>query len=407
MAGALGAAALAGDGVWYGFGEREASSGSVTPYSAWSDWSDGNATPENIPLTLVRAAVLAASPHNTQPWRFRVGESFVEVYLETSRSVRGLDPYLREAHIGIGCALENLLLAAAAHGCAAKLIPAAGELSAGPERPALQLAGRVELSASAKHQSELYQAIPLRRTNRSPYDPARSLPSGFAGDLISACRADEDVRLFLFEDSTQRAELTRISAAANLELYSDPAVESGSEAWIRWRSSEVQRFKDGLTIDCFGLSPAMTALAKLAPVSVLKRAAAPEHRSQLYARQMQSASLIGVIALRDRLSIRQNLSAGRVWQRAHLLATARGIGARPCNEAIERIDHERLLGRAPQTHQTQSELSRVIGDPAWQPTFLFLMGYPTQAAHASPRRPAELTVAASAEGTQTIPQSRT
>jgi hypothetical protein len=64
----------------------------------------------------VRAAILAASPHNTQPWLFKVAGSIIELYIDTGRNVGPLDPYLREEHIGMGCALENLLLAAAADG---------------------------------------------------------------------------------------------------------------------------------------------------------------------------------------------------------------------------------------------------------------------------------------------------
>lgn len=61
--------------------------------------------------------------------------------------------------------------------------------------------------------------------------------------------------------------------------------------------------------------------------------------------------------------------------------------ARPCNEAIEMIDYERNLGRPA---RRMAELAEVTGDGSWQPTFLFLMGYPTLAAHASPRRPVEM-----------------
>jgi nitroreductase len=373
------------DGVWYALADGQLHPHQGSPYSAWSNW---NAEKEPKPLNLVRAAILSASPHNTQPWRFRVGETFVELHLETSRSVRGLDPYLREAYMGMGCALENLLLAATANGYAAKLTLADGELHADLQQPAMRLVARVDLSPGARQVSELYLAIPHRHTNRSPYDVKRSLPSSFAGELVSACCQDEDVRVILFQEPTQREGLVSISAAANLELYSDPNVESGNEEWIRWRSRDVQTFKDGLTIDTFGLSPLATAMAKLAPVSMLKRAASPEHRSALYAKQMQSANLIGMITVRNRFDIRQSLSAGRVWQRVHLLATARGVGTRPCNEAIEMIDHERFLGKAA---KRQSQLSNVIGDPSWQPTFLFLAGYPTQPAHPSPRRPAELT----------------
>jgi hypothetical protein len=49
-------------------------------------------------------------------------------------------------------------------------------------------------------------------------------------------------------------------------------------------------------------------------------------------------------AVPDRYDQQNCLRAGRIWQRSHLLATARGLAGRPCNEAIEMIDHERAQG---------------------------------------------------------------
>ena len=77
-------------------------------------------------------------------------------------------------------------------------------------------------------------------------------------------------------------------------------------------------------------------------------------------------------------------ACGPNWQRAHLFATARGLAARPCNEAVEMVDHERALDRPA---FSRSLLNEITGDPMWQPTFVFYMGYPTLPAHASPRRP--------------------
>jgi nitroreductase len=101
---------------------------------------------------------------------------------------------------------------------------------------------------------------------------------------------------------------------------------------------------------------------------------------------MLSAPLIGFIAVRDRYAQEQCLQAGRIWQRAHLFATARGLAARPCNEAVEMVDHERALGRPASRAALLNEITR---DPTWQPTFVFYMGYPKLSAHASPRRPVQ------------------
>jgi hypothetical protein len=104
---------------------------------------------------------------------------------------------------------------------------------------------------------------------------------------------------------------------------------------------------------------------------------------------MLSAPLIGIIAVRDRYDREDCLRVGRIWQRAHLLATARGVAGRPCNEAVEMIDHEKALGKPA---RRASMLAEVLGDATWQPTFVFYMGYPTLTARASPRRPVESVV---------------
>jgi hypothetical protein len=98
-----------------------------------------------------------------------------------------------------------------------------------------------------------------------------------------------------------------------------------------------------------------------------------------YSKLMLSAPLIGFIAVRDRYAQEQCLQAGRIWQRAHLFATAHGLAARPCNEAVEMVDHERTLGRPA---SRAALLNEITADPTWQPTFVFYMGCPKLSAPA-------------------------
>ena len=65
---------------------------------------------------LIRYATLAPSGHNAQPWKFAAKETRSEL----SRIMPGVcpvvDPQDRELWISLGCALENLIIAADAAG---------------------------------------------------------------------------------------------------------------------------------------------------------------------------------------------------------------------------------------------------------------------------------------------------
>lgn len=372
--------AVVGGGVWRAWDQGVFSTGEGPAYEPWKDWRSA----KDSPLALVSSAILAASPHNTQPWLFKVSDSSIELHIDTSRNVGALDPYLREEHIGMGCALENLMLAAPANGYAATATLLPGKLGPIPAEPEPQLLARVELAPGMREEDELYNAIPLRHTNRGPYEPHKPLPSDFL-EALSHLPPDDNVKLFLFTDEAVRKNIVKISSAANKEIYSDPDVQAGSERWIRLRWSSVQRYRDGLSVDAFGLPPIATGIAKMMTPGMLAWAASHSEKND-YSNLMLSAPLIGFIAVRDRYDRQQCLLAGRAWQRAHLFATAKRLAARPCNEAVEMVDHERALGRPA---SRAALLNEITGDAAWQPTFVFYMGYPKLTAHASPRRPVE------------------
>ena len=134
---AAGTVLLAGGGVWHASSSGVFSTGKGPAYEPWENWraDDGRG-----PLPLVRAAVLAANPHNTQPWLFRLSESRIYLFADTTRNIGAIDPYLREMHVGIGCALENLLLAAEANGYAF-------EFALAPDTPNPTHIARIELVA--------------------------------------------------------------------------------------------------------------------------------------------------------------------------------------------------------------------------------------------------------------------
>ena len=77
----------------------------------------------NLPVNLVRYATLAASSHNTQPWRFRLSPGGMAILPDMSRRCPEVDPDDHHLYASLGSAAENLLLAAQAAGLHANCAP--------------------------------------------------------------------------------------------------------------------------------------------------------------------------------------------------------------------------------------------------------------------------------------------
>ncbi|NUS42697.1 MAG: NAD(P)H nitroreductase [Mycobacteriaceae bacterium] len=69
--------------------------------------------------TAVAMAVLAPSVHNTQPWRWRIGDRSIHLYTDPARTLPYTDPDQRDLLLSCGLALHHLRIAFAALGWSA------------------------------------------------------------------------------------------------------------------------------------------------------------------------------------------------------------------------------------------------------------------------------------------------
>ena len=67
-------------------------------------------------IRLAAYATLAPSPHNTQPWQFRVAGRSLTIGPDPSRALAVADPRRRALAISLGCSAASVLVAAAASG---------------------------------------------------------------------------------------------------------------------------------------------------------------------------------------------------------------------------------------------------------------------------------------------------
>ncbi len=185
---------------------------------------------------LIATAARAPSVHNTQPWRFRAGDSTIDLYADPRRRL-GVDKDGREMLISCGAALFGLRLAVRSLG----YLPVV-ELF--PDPPRLRLLARVSLGEQAPMttaERHMLEALPRRHTHRGPFVPG-SLPAG----LLAALQHDtlaEGATLALIDRSLAYQRLADIASAADRRQRRESDVEEEVRHWSRepddWRRDGV------------------------------------------------------------------------------------------------------------------------------------------------------------------------
>lgn len=361
--------------TWRAWDQGVFSTGRGPAFEAWNTWNDATPGSERH---LVHAAILAASPHNTQPWRFRIRSGAIDLFADPARNLGTIDPFRREKMMGLGCALENLLQAAAATGLPARL--ALFPAPADPDHIAT-----VTLERGTPVASPLYAAIARRHTNRGAFDTQRPVPASALAALEALGTDLPQIAVRWITGAPARAELAAQIVKATEAIVGDADQSRDSGGWFRTSWGEVQEKRDGLTIDAQAFPVWLRVAAKvLPPVST-------EQADRLWLANTRdihvaTAPAFGVLLARDAGDNLQRVQGGRLWQRMHLWAQAEGIAMHPLNQLPERIDRDRSQGRALQFGGVVQELA---GNPSLQVLMPFRLGYPTVTPLASPRRTVE------------------
>lgn len=371
---ALAGGGVAAAGLWRAADQGLILAGDRPGLAAWDDWARRRHAAQ---LSLVSAGVLAASPHNTQPWRFAVGRLGVDIFEVPERDLGARDPFGRERLAGLGAAIHNMALASTgiARSGVVRLLPDPGN----PRHVARILLGP-EGQGPAPH--PLLAAIGRRHTHRGAWRGGGLGAVQLAG--IRSFPRPPAIGLTLFgADSARGRRFAALTDDATVAITQDAAMMAASHRWFRHERRDQDRLKDGLTIRTSRVAPLLAFAGAMLP----EGSADDEGRYWLQATRdtaLPSASMFGLITTPDPWDRRNALLAGAAWQRLHLEATQAGLVAQPLNQLPEMVDRERQLGRSA---RFAAALDPLLDDRAMRPTFAFRLGTADALAPAALRRP--------------------
>ena len=314
---------------------------------------------------LLNFAVLAPSSHNSQPWSFVATEQSVDIYVNSSRLLTVSDKNRRQLYISLGCALENLLVAADyydIHGDVKYAKPLFGDGYFC--NPAVEVdlnldKDKKEYWADAGH---LIFSIPERRTNRNKYDAQMPFEVNFLPFMQRLSQLD--VMYDFVSDKIRKENIANVVLNAMSEAMADKNFRLELAEYVKSNYTS-----SGIGMPGFGMGiPGPVSL--LLPFIIRHFDMYKVTRKQDESLLKDGTPMFGILSTRED-NPESWIKAGQAYQRIALECERAGIKTAVMAAAIQIGDYYK-------------QLQEIIGTSA-RPQLFFRIGYCNKEVHPSPR----------------------
>ncbi|MDW3224886.1 MAG: twin-arginine translocation pathway signal protein [Paracoccaceae bacterium] len=287
-----------------------------TPKDALSPWSAAGEY-DDPRLNALSFALLAPNPHNLQPWSVALeGDDTVLLYQDTARRLPHTDPFDRQITIGLGCFLEQMMLAAGAQGFNVDL-----ELFPKEEQGAVARA----VFGSGGAADPLFDYVMERRSCKEPFEPTP----------LKAAHANE-LELFadVYTDETTVNALKKLTwdawaVEANTERTNQESVDL-----MRFGKAEINENPDGIDLGGPFLETLMLAGVLNRTVLSDPQSNGSKQGAQIYAEMLNATPAYAALVSEGNERSDQ-IKVGRQWLRLNLKCTALGVALHPVSQCLQ------------------------------------------------------------------------
>ena len=269
-------------------------------------------------IQIASYASKAPSGHNTQPWKFHITDSTITVLPNLDVALPVVDRSNRELFISLGCAVENLCIAASYFGYTTHIIECSIE------------AIILELTKNALTiEDSLFHQIEKRQTNRNIYN-GNKISDGILQQLQSIPK-ENGIQFYFTEINTPFANtITQYIMKGNEIQMADIAFKNELLSWMRFNNKQVEATHNGLSYLVFGNPPLPRILARPIVSLFLK----PNAQNKSDRKKIDSSSHF-VVCATQRDTIEEWINLGRTLQRFLLKVTEIGISYAFLNQPCE------------------------------------------------------------------------
>lgn len=269
-------------------------------------------------LFCVEQAIKAPSGHNTQPWLFQIKENSIVILPNFSRELSVVDPTHRELFISLGCAAQNLCIAARQkHYLSTFQISEKGVISVNL------------VKAEGECTDTLFEQIARRQTNRSVYK-REEVSEAVLQPILHRSESDS-VHLYAWrKNSVEFEKLRGLIYTGNVYQMTDPLFKNELKTWIRFNKKQSESKLDGLSYATFNAPNLPAFISKSIMNSFMN--AKKQNKSDM--KKVNSSSHLVLITTKDN-TIRGWVKTGMSLERFLLETTGAGIAVSYMNQPCE------------------------------------------------------------------------